>query len=306
MTHAPVPVAPPAALDPDRRDELHAAILEHGALLVRGLAVRTPADAAAASRRAIATPMPDREPFAPRVDLGGGVGSSSAWPPDQPMCMHHECSYALDPPRLIVLCCLRAPTRGGATALADAGAVLDALPPALVARFERVGWRLSRCHGDVVGVPWPEAFGTSDRAAVERRCRQEAIDWRWDPARTLRTTRVRAAVVRHPVTGRRLWFNQIAFLSEWTMEPAVREYLVEALGHDALPFNTASGDGRPLDRETVETINAVYEEHAVRVAWRDGDVLIIDNLRMAHSRDPYQGEREVVVALGDPAGLSRS
>lgn len=301
-----IPVAPPDALAPERRDELHTALLDHGALLVRGLGIRTAADAAAASRQAIAAPVPDEEPFAPRADLGGGVASSSAWPPDQPMCMHHECSYALSPPGLMALACLRAPDRGGAVALADAAAVLDALPPALVERFDRLGWQLTRCHGDLVGVPWSEAFGTTDRAAVERRCAAAGIGWRWDAAGALHTTRVRPAIVRHPATGRRLWFNQVAFLSEWTMEPAVRDYLVELLGPDGLPFTTASGDGDPLDRETVEAINAVYDDHAVRVDWEEGDLLVVDNLRMAHSRDPYEGEREVVVALGDPIRLSRS
>jgi len=29
-------------------------------------------------------------------------------------------------------------------------------------------------------------------------------------------------------------------------------------------------------------------------------VLLVDNLRMAHSRNPYRGERRILVAMGDP------
>jgi hypothetical protein len=38
--------------------------------------------------------------------------------------------------------------------------------------------------------------------------------------------------------------------------------------------------------------------------WQIGDVLVVDNLRMAHSREPYEGAREIVALLGDPVRLS--
>jgi len=36
------------------------------------------------------------------------------------------------------------------------------------------------------------------------------------------------------------------------------------------------------------------------VPLRPGDVLLLDNLRTAHGREPYTGVREVAVALADP------
>ncbi|MET9973273.1 TauD/TfdA family dioxygenase, partial [Streptomyces sp. NPDC006356] len=92
----------------------------------------------------------------------------------------------------------------------------------------------------------------------------------------------------------------------WTMDPAVREYLVFEFGPNELPFTTRCGDGSPLDRATVDLINDVYDAHTVREPWQTGDLLVVDNLRMAHSRDPYRGERRIAVALADPAPVSRS
>jgi alpha-ketoglutarate-dependent taurine dioxygenase len=218
--------------------------------------------------------------------------------------MHHELSYALEFPGRQIFCCLATPARGGATALADGRAVLRDLPADLVERFERQGWELRRAHNDVIGVAWPAAFGTEDQSAVERYCRENDIQWRWQEDGGLRTRRRRPAVLHHPVTGERVWFNQVAFLNEWTMEPAVREYLTAALGGDGLPFNTRYGDGQPLDRPTVDLINDVYAACALRVPWQAGDVLVVDNIRMAHGRDPYQGERQILVALGDPVRLA--
>lgn len=271
-----------------------------GAVLVRGLGVRDRRTATEASRALLGELYAEREPFAPRTRHPGGLYSATDWPPDQPMCMHHELSYAREVPARQIFCCLTAPGSGGATALADAAAVLRDLPADLVARFARHGWELIRTHNDVVGLGWAEAFGTGDRARVEAYLRANGVRWEWTGDGGLRTRRIRPAVVRHPVSGLRLWFNQVAFLNEWTMDAAVREYLVLEFGADALPFTTRCGDGQPLDRATVDLVNDVYAAHTVRQPWQTGDVLIVDNLRMAHSREPYTGRREVVVAFGAP------
>lgn len=284
----------------DHRGSLRAAATDHGAVLVRGLGLRDVHEVARAARRLSRRLMVERDPFTARERYSKGVYSASTWPADQPMCMHHEMSYAHAFPGLMLFCCLTPPAHGGATALADAASVLKDLPAELIDRFDRVGWTLSRTHNDVVGVPWRQAFGETDPAAVERYCRDNDIEIRWDPDGGLRTRRRRSAILHHPRTGDRVWFNQVAFLNEWTMEPAVREYLMLEFGPDGLPFNTGFGDGEPLDKATVDLINEVYLAHTVREPWRAGDLLLVDNIRMAHSREPFEGERDVVVVLADP------
>lgn len=96
------------------------------------------------------------------------VYSSAQWPPSQPMCMHHEQSYALEVPGLMLFACLTAPHQGGATGVADAATVLEELPTALTERFEREGWLLTRSYNDEIGSSLIEAFGTDERDAVER------------------------------------------------------------------------------------------------------------------------------------------
>ncbi|MDX3314489.1 TauD/TfdA family dioxygenase [Streptomyces sp. NPDC054884] len=275
-------------------------VATHGAVLVRGLPIGDRAAAVAAVRAVIGEGMAEREGFAPRDAYSPGVYSSSRWPADQPMCMHHELSYAATAPRLLALACVTAPASGGITALADARAVLRDLPADLVERFERHGWRLTRSYNPLVGTAWQDAFGTKDRAEVERYCEAGGLEVLWRGDDELITTQSRAAVVAHPDSGERCWFNQIAFLNEWTMEPEVREFLTQEFGPEGLPFNTFLGDGTSLDRATVDLINEVYERHTVREPWQRGDVLVVDNVSTAHSREPYRGEREIVVGLGEP------
>jgi alpha-ketoglutarate-dependent taurine dioxygenase len=286
------------------KDALRAAVAEHGSVIVRGLELRDAAEVSAVFGQLSNGLMIEREAFASRRLYSDGVYSSATWPANQPMCMHHELSYTLEFPGLMLFACLSAPTRGGATAVADSRAVLSALPAELVTRFERDGWMLTRSYNDEIGASVAEAFGTEDRSAVEAYCRANGIGFEWQSDGGLHTWQRRSAVVHHPVTGQRCWFNQIAFLNEWTIDPEVREYLVDMYGGDGLPFNTRFGNGDPIGADVVQLLNQVYEHNTVREPWQAGDLMLVDNIRTAHSREAYEGPREVLVGMADPVRLA--
>jgi len=288
----------------EHRDALRGVVAEHGSVLVRGLGLRDAAEVGAVSRRLATSLMSEREAFASRRSYDDGVYSATKWPPNQPMCMHHELSYTLEFPGLLLFACLSAPSAGGATAVADSPTVLDALPTELVARFEREGWLLTRNYNDEIGASFAEAFGTEDRGAVERYCRANGIELEWQPDGGLRTRQRRSAVVRHPVTGQRCWFNQIPFLNEWTIASEIREYLVDVYGAEGLPFNTSFGNGDPIGEDVVELLNQVYEANTAREPWQAGDLLLVDNVRTAHAREAFEGPREVLVAMADAVRLA--
>src|SRR5438876_7337848 len=146
----------------EHRDALRAAVVQHGSLLVRGLGLRDVAGIEAVFRQ-LGSLMTEREAFAPRRRYSNGVYSASTWPPNQHMCMHHELSYAVELPSLILFACLVAPTGGGETPVADSPTVLNTLPAELVARFEGVGWLLIRNYNEDIGASIAEAFGADDR-----------------------------------------------------------------------------------------------------------------------------------------------
>jgi alpha-ketoglutarate-dependent taurine dioxygenase len=49
----------------------------------------------------------------------------------------------------------------------------------------------------------------------------------------------------------------------------------------------------------MEHVGEVYESNAVRFQWQAGDLVTLDNMLVAHARDPFVGERKILVALGD-------
>lgn len=306
------PGAPPVlAADPadarwvvDRTGALRAAAAEHGAVVVRGLPWSDRAAFAALARALCGDRlMTETEAFAPRVVHPEGVHGSTPWPAHEAMCLHHELSYVGAPPTLLVFGCVTSPATGGDTPVPDAREVLAALPSDLVGRFAREGWRLDRCYHPAIGASWAAAFGTDDPAVVEARCRATGTEFTWSPDGTLRTRQRRPAAVRHPATGRACWTNQVAFLSEWTMDPDVREFLVDDYGEDSLPFVTRFGDGGPVGRDVVDTVNAVYAATSRSTPWRAGDLLVVDNVAAAHGRESFTGPRELLVALGVPTIL---
>jgi alpha-ketoglutarate-dependent taurine dioxygenase len=288
----------------EHREALRAVVAEHGSVLVRGLGLRDADEVGVVFQRLAGGLMTEKEAFAARKTYSQGVYSSSKWPQNQPMCMHHELSYTLEFPGLMLFACLGAPTDGGATGVADASTMLGALPTDLVERFEREGWLLTRSYNDEIGASVGEAFGTEDPRDVERYCRANAIEFEWQADGGLRTRQRRSAVVRHPITGQRCWFNQIAFLNEWTIAAEVREFLVDVYGADGLPFNTRFGNGDPIGEDVVEVLNATYEANTAREPWQAGDLMLVDNIRTAHSREAFEGPREVLVAMGDAVHLA--
>ncbi|HEU0241842.1 MAG TPA: TauD/TfdA family dioxygenase [Micromonosporaceae bacterium] len=290
----------------EHRDGLRALVAEHGAIMVRGLGLHDVAEIGMVFRNLSDRLMTEREAFAPRRVYADGVYSSATWPANQPMCMHHELSYALEVPSLMLFACATPPSQGGATGVADSPSVLRALPAELTERLGRDGWLLARNYNDDIGASIEDAFGTYDPSAVEAYCRANAIDFEWQPDGGLRTQQRRAAVVPHPVTGEPCWFNQIAFLNEWTIAPEVREYLVDMYGEEGLPFNTRFGNGDPITEDTVALLNEVYEANTAREPWRAGDLMLVDNIRTAHSREAYEGPREVLVGMANPVRLGNS
>ena len=286
------------------REALRAVVTEHGCVLVRGLGLGGAAGTGAVFRQLTTGLMTEKEAFAARQAYPSGLYSSSKWPPNQQMCMHHELSYALEFPGLMLFACLQAPGSGGATAVADSTAVLGDLPTGLIERFEREGWVLMRTYNEDFGASVEEAFGTGDRGAVEAYCRANAIEFEWQPDGVLRTRQRRSAVVRHPLTGQRCWFNQVAFLNEATIDPEVREYLVDLYGEDGLPFNTRFGNGDPIGEDVIQLLNETYEARTAREPWQAGDLMLVDNIRTAHSREAFSGPREVLVGMGDPVRLA--
>lgn len=302
----------------ERRPELEAALLRHGGILLRGFRV----DGTGGFERAIAATSDGwaeyREAATPRTEVTRNISTSTDYPADQTILLHNENSHCDTFPRKIYFHCVRPAAQGGETPIADCRRVLAALAerldPAVLRRFREQGVQYVRNFGDVLGFPWQEVFKSETRDGVEAYCREAGIVPEWLDARDgsgdagdgdgdgdrLRTRYVRPAVIPHPLTGEETWFNHGTFFHVTSLHPEVREVLLETFAEEDLPYNTYYGDGSPIEPEVLDTLREAYAGATVAFPWQAGDVLMLDNLLVAHGRSPFEGERRILVGMAEP------
>lgn len=236
----------------------------------------------------------------PRSNVAAGIYTSTEYPPHQHIPLHNEQAYTRDWPMKIWFHCVQAAPVGGETPVADSREVFRRVPAALRERFEARGLMYVRNYGNGLDVPWEQVFNTADRAEVEAYCRRRGILCEWKEDGELRTRQTCQAVARHPRTGDRVWFNQAHLFHVSNLPAETRESLLEILDEEDLPRNVLYGDGSPIEPDALDEIRAVLDEAKVVFPWRDGDVLMLDNMLAAHARTPFQGPRKVVVAMAEP------
>ncbi|MFD6654695.1 TauD/TfdA family dioxygenase [Streptomyces parvus] len=229
------------------------------------------------------------------------VYKSTPYPAQQSILFHHESSHMPQWPSRQFFCCMQPSSAGGATPMVDGRKVWAALPDELRTRFEELGIRYVRNFIPGLDVGWEQMFGTTDRDEVEERCRAQNVECEWQPDGTLRTLQLAPAVIRHPGTGEPVFFNQLFLHHTACLDPMVREMMQSLFGDDetAYPRSASFGDGSVIDDATVGELRDLYDSLAQRFAWEQGDVAVVDNMLVAHGRDPFEGDRKIIVAMGD-------
>ena len=276
------------------------ALSTHGAILFRGFSVtsvgRFERLAAAVSPRLIEY----RERSSPRVQVSKCIYTSTEHPAEERIEMHSEHSYSFKWPMKIWFACLKPAERGGETPVASNRDVFAALDRAVVERFIAKKVMYVRNYADGVGLSWQTAFQTTSQLAVEDYCRCAHIDCEWLGPSRLRTSQVRDAVLQHPRTGDMVWFNHVNIYNTSTVPQHIRESLMNVFDEEDLPFNVHYGDGSPIEDGVLAEIRDAYDRHRTLVSWKAGDVLLLDNMLVAHGREPFVGDRKVLVTMTDP------
>jgi Taurine catabolism dioxygenase TauD, TfdA family len=83
------------------------------------------------------------------------------------------------------------------------------------------------------------------------------------------------------------------------LDSSVRESLTSLMSEENLPRNVYYGDGSRIEDSVMDEVSGTYREAAVAFPWQPGDVLMLDNMLVAHSRNPYVGARKILVAMGE-------
>ena len=282
----------------ENRAAVEQSLAAHGALLFRGF----PLDPARDFERfagALCTRLFRDNGEHPRQSVSGNVYTPVFYPPEQKVLWHNENSFNYEWPARIWFCCVRPADAGGETPVADSRRVFELIDPEVRDEFVRKGVMYVRNYGRGLGLSWQEVFRTEERAAVEEVCRAARTEFEWRTGGQFKTRAVRPAAVRHPRTGEWVWFNQAQHWHTACLDAATRASLRSLFAEEDLPRACYYGDGTTIDDAAMEHVLEVYRRLEVSFAWRPGDIMMLDNLLAAHARNPFAGERRLLVAMGD-------
>ncbi len=285
-----------------QRAHIAASLLKHGGILFRGFKIDSVAnfEQFVAAFRLAGVGYYDQH--TPRTKLTSGVYTSTEYPADHYVPFHSENSKNHVWPMKIWFGCLRPAEQGGETPIADNRLVFQLVPTQIRERFIEKKVMYVRNFGEGAGLSWQTAFQTDDRKQVERQCREASMEFEWKDGNRLRVRHVRPSVTVHPTTGAHLWFNQAHLFHVSNLTPDVRASLHSLFTEEDLPSNSYYGDGTPIEDSVLDEVREAFRQASTIFPWQAGDVLMLDNMLVAHSRTPFTGERKVVVAMADSFG----
>ncbi len=282
------------------RDFIETWCRRSGAVLLRNFQMNSADEFEQLIRAISGEVMEYRERSSPRSSVIGNVYTSTDYPAEQDIFPHNEHSYAKTLPMKLYFGCLIPAEQGGGTPIADTRKIFRSISPEIRERFLEKKWMYVRNFGNGFGLPWQTVFQTTEKDEVERYCRQAGIDCEWRDGDRLRTRQVRPAVVEHPRTGEKVWFNHVAFFHISTLLPAIRNALLAEFKVEDLPNNTYYGDGSEIEAPVMDELRAAYLENSKAFEWERGDVIILDNMLTAHGRWSFRGERKIIFGMAEP------
>jgi alpha-ketoglutarate-dependent taurine dioxygenase len=274
-------------------------VSRYGGVLLRNFAI----ESVSAFSKAVQVLCPELLDYTyrstPRLKLGGQIYTATEYPKNRSIPFHNENSYSRIWPNKLFFYSAIVAEQGGETPIADSRNVYSAIDSVVREKFERLGVRYIRNYTHGIDLSWQEVFQTDSKADVEHYCRKHNITFEWCATEPqLRTKQVCQATIIHPQTQKKIWFNQAHLFHPSAIDAEEHVALINMLGKENLPRNVFYGNGEPIEEEFLDHIREVYIQEKITFSWQRGDLIYLDNRLMAHSREPYAGERKVAVAMG--------
>ncbi|HET6881937.1 MAG TPA: TauD/TfdA family dioxygenase [Pirellulales bacterium] len=281
----------------ERRQEFEEGAAEHGAVLFRGFPLTTAEDF---DRFVTAFDWPnfaydESLSNAVRVNRTPRVFTANEAPPTVTIFLHHEMAQTPIYPSKLFFFCEQPAEEGGATPLCRSDILWRKLAercPSFASDCATKGLRYTNVMPSAndassgMGRSWQSTLRAETREQAEGRLATLGYEWQWLDDGCLRATTPVLPAVRDLPDGRRTFFNQlIAAYCGW-----------KDSRNDPSKSITYS-DGAPLDGAAAVTAAELAEELTFDLAWRRGDVALIDNFVVMHGRRTFRGTRKVLASL---------
>lgn len=278
----------------DNKELFDKKMLESGSVLFRNFEINTVAKFEALIDGFNKQTLEYKMRTSPRYSVGSNVYITTTYPQDRSINMHSESSYDRVSPANIAFCCITPAEEGGETPIADNRRVLQFMSDELRTKFKEKGVKYLRKINNKMGLPWQEVFQTTDKSIVEKMCMEKEMDFQWNGEDELIMTWTKDAIWKHDKSGKEIWFNHAYFFNKYAQDQDVLDSVEST---DDLPYNSFFGDGEEISKEEILEIKEAYEKSTIEFEWESGDVIILDNMMISHARNPFKGDREIVVSI---------
>ncbi|XP_078694487.1 dapdiamide synthesis protein DdaC-like isoform X1 [Branchiostoma floridae x Branchiostoma belcheri] len=275
-----------------------------GAVLIRGMPLRTAKDFSRCVNSLALKPMSYEGGAAKRENVESNVDTASSEHPLMSIEPHNEMSYARYYPEKIIFYCQQPadPGQGGETVMVDVREILRNLDSAVVDKFRKLGIRYHRYmpeRGDFFHGcnSWKETFRTESRDDVEKYMTSQGMTWQWGEDGSISWWYNLPAMKLYK--GEWLWFCQPT-LGNADFITAHPDYdSTRPIPPHLCPFNSQYGDGSDIEPEVLQHIRDVTWQAAVGFQMKRRDVLVLNNMYIQHGRLGYTGDRKLLVFLAE-------
>ncbi|HEV9036193.1 MAG TPA: TauD/TfdA family dioxygenase, partial [Puia sp.] len=238
----------------------------------------------------------------PRTRLSDHVYTSTEYDQTQRITMHNELSYSAKWPNKLFFTCLQPAVTGGETLLADSREILQRMDPDIVREVEQRGITYIRnLHGNTgMGPSWQDTFETKDKRQAEDYCKSYGMQFEWGERDSLRLIQPSRGILRHRATGEKVWFNQIDQFHPSHLGEEMYEVIQLMYGEpENFPMYVRFGDGTAISASLVGEVLKTIDEVTAAPVWERDEFLLIDNELVSHGRNPFSGQRKVLVAMSE-------
>ncbi len=279
------------------KSEIYELLYIYGAIVFKGI----PVENAEEFERFVSTvsihPYGEyREAATPRSQVHNAIFTSTDYPQEHPIYLHNENSHVTSWPNTLFFYCHTPPQKDGATPIADCRNIFQNIDSDIRSKFQKTGISYKRTYGYGLGIEWQKSFGLSSKKELSEYLIKNKMNGEWIDDKHLEITYNRWASAQHPTTKENIWFNHGLFFNVNNLEENQRLFARD-FGVDKMPYHTYYGDGEEIPADVIQHLQERYDSARLIMPWNKNDILMIDNMLMAHGRQPYTGNRKVLVAM---------
>ncbi|EPE07168.1 taurine catabolism dioxygenase [Ophiostoma piceae UAMH 11346] len=254
-----------------------------------------------------------------RSQVSKHIKTASELPGTVSMFFHNEYARTNHFPEIVFFYSERVPEQGGQTPLASSLELYDSVKaefPELVDKLLELGvigrqYYPSKDDPDAkaIGWNWQDSYGFDIKEGdslevqhekVEKLLREEVkAEAEWQPNGSLHVVQRVPAIRKIKSSGLYSFFNTLSGVYGVAKRLGALEYPYKEKNGPGYKLPSSFGDGSPIPEKYLERIIEIQDSIGFLVPWKEGDIAVVNNYTVQHSRTKFVGERSVLVSLWD-------